>query len=68
MGIKSSSSSPLADSYELDFTQIVKDFLNLLDNYPAFEKIPKIINIGFQCIPKEKVQSCVLNVFKKTDN
>jgi hypothetical protein len=32
---------------------IVKDFLNLLDNYPAIDKTPKIINIGFSCIPKK---------------
>lgn len=55
MGIKSSSNSPLLDSYQLDFTQIVKDFLNLLDNYPHIEKTPKIINIGFQCMPKDRI-------------
>lgn len=52
MGIRLSSNSPLIDNYELDFTQIVKDFLNLLDNYPAIDKSPKIINIGFSCIPR----------------
>lgn len=60
MGIKSSSNSPLVDSYEIDFTQIVKDFLNLLDNYPAIDKTPKLINIGFSCIPKQKVPQNVL--------
>jgi hypothetical protein len=52
MGLKSSSNSPLLDNYELDMTPIVKDFLNLLDNYPAIDKTPKIINIGFSCIQK----------------
>lgn len=52
MGLKLSSNSLLVDNFELDFTQIVKDFLNLLDNYPAIDKTPKIINIGFTCIPK----------------
>lgn len=40
------------DNYEFDFTQNIKDFLNLLDNYPAIDKTPKIVNIGFSCIPK----------------
>lgn len=52
MGLKISSNSALLDTYELDLTQIVKDFLNLLQNYPGIDKISKIINIGFMCITK----------------
>jgi hypothetical protein len=56
MGLKLSSNSPLLDNHEIDLTPVVKDFLNLLDNYPAIDKIVKVINIGFACIPKEKIQ------------
>lgn len=52
MGIKLSSNSAIPDNYELDFTQNVKDFLNLLENYPGIDKTPKIINIGFTCLTK----------------
>ena len=34
IGIKSSSHSQLVDLYELDLSQSVRDFLNLLENYP----------------------------------
>lgn len=52
MGIKLSSNSAVPDNYELDLTQNVKDFLNLLENYPYIDKTPKVINIGFTCITK----------------
>lgn len=64
MGLKASSNSPLIDNYDLDLSQVVKDFLNLLDNYPGIKKTPKLINVGFSCIPREKIPQSVLEDFK----
>lgn len=64
LGIKSSSANTvIMDNYELDFTQTVKDFLNLLDNYPMIEKTPRLINIGFACLPREKIPGSVRDAF-----
>ena len=35
MGVKVNSNSPLHDNVEVDFSQLVKDFISLLDNSPG---------------------------------
>lgn len=60
MGIKASSSSQLNDFCEIDLSQPVKDFLNVLETYPHIDKAPKIINIGFRCVNKDKIDEKIL--------
>ena len=55
MGLKVNSSSPLNDDFDVDFTQLVKDFLGLLESYPNIDKTPKFLNIGFTCLPQASI-------------
>ena len=40
IGIKCSSNSAINDYYEIDLTQSVKSFIELLEKYPEIQKIP----------------------------
>ena len=55
MGVKVNSNSPLNDNIEVDFSQLVKDFISLLDTSPGIEKTPKLLQIGFTCIPQSQI-------------
>lgn len=67
IGIKCSPSSTINDHFEIDLTQSVRGFLELLENYPEIDKkAPKEINIGFTHITKENIPQDILEAFARS--
>lgn len=60
IGIKCSPTSTINDHCEIDLTQSVRGFLELLENYPEIDKAPKEINIGFTHLAKENIAPDIL--------
>ena len=48
----------------MDFSQLVKDFISLLDNTPGVEKTPKLLQIGFTCISKATIPEEIKQIAK----
>jgi len=65
IGIKCNSNSPLNDYYEIDLTQAVKSFIELLEKYSEIQKIPNEINIGFMHVTRSNIPSDVIESFEK---
>ena len=55
MGLKISPTSQVNEKYEIDLSPSIRDFLGILEAYPAIEKTPKYINIGFSCIDQKSI-------------
>ena len=64
MGLKISPTSQVNEKYEIDLSPSIRDFLSILESYPAIEKTPKYINIGFSCIDQKSIPEKVINRLK----
>ena len=60
IGIKCSSNSSINDYCEIDLTQSVKSFIELLEKYPEINKIPNEINVGFMHVARKNVPADVI--------
>lgn len=65
IGIKCRTNSSINDDCEIDMTQSVKSFIELLEKYPEIDKIPNEINIGFGHVTQEEIPTDVKNYFSK---